>query len=175
MAGMSMARGRTFETCYKVNCRAWKCQGRVTLTLAPSRWWGTFSHRLEGSSPTEGTSLPWLSLVSRTYGWVNFFTHRGYFFTLVGVFRLFSGSTNFSQPNLHNSPSASLGVLGALTPSGSHEALPGLWWWWCCLLVLDSVTSTPQCIRQPRPRVYLKEGTYHTRLFRGPNTVWAQP
>jgi hypothetical protein len=27
----------------------------------------------------------------------------------------------------------------------------------CCLLVLDSVTSTPQCIRQPRPRVYLKE------------------
>ena len=39
-----------------------------------------------------------------------------------------------------------------------------------CLLVLDSVTSTPQCIRQPRPRVYLKEGTYHTRLFRGPST-----
>ena len=38
------------------------------------------------------------------------------------------------------------------------------------LLVLDSVTSTPQCIRQPRPRVYLKEGTYHTRLFRGPST-----
>ncbi len=36
------------------------------------------------------------------------------------------------------------------------------------LLVLDSVTSAPQCIRQPRPRVYLKEGTYHTRLFRGP-------
>ncbi len=36
---------------------------------------------------------------------------------------------------------------------------------WCCLLVLDSVTSAPQCIRQPRPRVYLKEGTYHTRLF----------
>jgi hypothetical protein len=31
-------------------------------------------------------------------------------------------------------------------------------------------TSTPQCIRQPRPRVYLKEGTYHTRLFRGPST-----
>jgi len=28
-----------------------------------------------------------------------------------------------------------------------------------CLLVLDSVTSAPQCIRQPRPRVYLKEGT----------------
>ena len=26
-------------------------------------------------------------------------------------------------------------------------------------LVLDSVTSTPQCKRQPRPRVYLKEGT----------------
>jgi hypothetical protein len=24
---------------------------------------------------------------------------------------------------------------------------------WCCLLVLDSVTSAPQCIRQPRPRV----------------------
>jgi hypothetical protein len=40
----------------------------------------------------------------------------------------------------------------------------------CCLLVLDSVTSTPQWIRQPRPRVYLKEGTYHTRLFRGPST-----
>jgi len=34
--------------------------------------------------------------------------------------------------------------------------------------LLDSVTSAPQCIRQPRPRVYLKEGTYHTRLFRGP-------
>jgi len=32
-------------------------------------------------------------------------------------------------------------------------------------LVLDSVTSAPQCIRQPRPRVCLKEGTYHTRLF----------
>jgi hypothetical protein len=41
---------------------------------------------------------------------------------------------------------------------------------YCCLLVLDSVTSAPQCIRQPRPRVYLKEGTYHTRLFRGPST-----
>ena len=40
----------------------------------------------------------------------------------------------------------------------------------CCLLVLDSVTFTPHCIRQPRPRVYLKEGTYHTRLFRGPST-----
>jgi hypothetical protein len=25
----------------------------------------------------------------------------------------------------------------------------------CCLLVLDSVTSTPQWIRQPKPRVYL--------------------
>ena len=36
--------------------------------------------------------------------------------------------------------------------------------------VLDSVTSAPQCIGQPRPRVYLKEGTYHTRLFRGPST-----
>ena len=23
---------------------------------------------------------------------------------------------------------------------------------------------------QPRPRVYLKEGMYHTRLFRGPST-----
>ena len=34
----------------------------------------------------------------------------------------------------------------------------------CCLLVLDSVASTPQCTRQPRPRVYL------TRLFRGPST-----
>ena len=41
---------------------------------------------------------------------------------------------------------------------------------WCCLLVLNSVTSTLQCIRQPRPFVYLKEGTYHTRLFRGPST-----
>ena len=40
----------------------------------------------------------------------------------------------------------------------------------CSLLVLDSVTSTPQWIRQPRPRVYLKEGTYHTRLFRGNST-----
>ena len=40
----------------------------------------------------------------------------------------------------------------------------------CCLLVLDSVASTPQWIRHPRPRVYLKEGTYHTRLFRGPST-----
>ncbi len=37
-------------------------------------------------------------------------------------------------------------------------------------MVLDSVTSAPQCIGQPRPRVYLKEGTYHTRLFGGPNT-----
>ena len=40
----------------------------------------------------------------------------------------------------------------------------------CYLLVLDSVTSTLQWIRQPWPRVYLKEGTYHTRLFRGPST-----
>ena len=40
----------------------------------------------------------------------------------------------------------------------------------CCLLVLDSVTFTPQWIHQPRPCVYLKEGTYHTRLFRGPST-----
>ena len=40
----------------------------------------------------------------------------------------------------------------------------------CCLLVLDSVISTPQWIRQPRPRVYSEEGTYHTRLFRGPST-----
>jgi hypothetical protein len=39
-----------------------------------------------------------------------------------------------------------------------------------CLLVLNSVTSTPQWIRQPMPCVYLKEGTYHTRLFRGPST-----
>jgi hypothetical protein len=38
------------------------------------------------------------------------------------------------------------------------------------MLVLDSVTSTPQWISQPRPRVYLTEGTYHTRLFRGPST-----
>ena len=38
-----------------------------------------------------------------------------------------------------------------------------------CSLVLDSVTSAPQCIRQPRQRVYLKEGTYHMRLFRGPS------
>jgi hypothetical protein len=28
-----------------------------------------------------------------------------------------------------------------------------------CLLVLDSVTCTPQWIRQPRPHVYLTEGT----------------
>ena len=35
---------------------------------------------------------------------------------------------------------------------------------------LDSVTSAPQCIRQRRSCVYLKEGTYHTRLFRGPST-----
>ena len=41
---------------------------------------------------------------------------------------------------------------------------------WCCLLVLDSVTSALQCMRQPRPRVYCKEGTYHTRLFGGPST-----
>ena len=40
----------------------------------------------------------------------------------------------------------------------------------CCLLVLDSVTSTSQWVRQPRPREYLKEATYHTRLFRGPST-----
>ena len=40
----------------------------------------------------------------------------------------------------------------------------------CCLLVLDSVTSTPQCICQPRPSVYLKEGMYHTSLFRGSST-----
>jgi hypothetical protein len=38
-------------------------------------------------------------------------------------------------------------------------------WRCCCLLVLDSVTSTPQCIRQPRPRVYLKKGTYHMFRF----------
>ena len=30
----------------------------------------------------------------------------------------------------------------------------------CCLWVLDSVTSTPQWIRQPRPRVYLKQPTF---------------
>jgi hypothetical protein len=41
----------------------------------------------------------------------------------------------------------------------------------CCLLVLDSGTSTPQWIRQPKPRVYLQEGTYHTRLFEGPSTT----
>ena len=40
----------------------------------------------------------------------------------------------------------------------------------CYLLVLDSVTSTPQWIRQPRTRVYLEKGTYHTRLFRRPST-----
>ena len=39
-----------------------------------------------------------------------------------------------------------------------------------CLLVLASVTSTPQWIRQPRPHVYLKEGTCRTRLFRRPGT-----
>jgi hypothetical protein len=38
----------------------------------------------------------------------------------------------------------------------------------CCLLVLDSVTSNPQWIRQPKPRGYLQEG--HKRLFRGPST-----
>jgi hypothetical protein len=31
-------------------------------------------------------------------------------------------------------------------------------------------SRVPQCIRQPRPSVYPKEGTYHTRLFRGPRT-----
>ena len=41
----------------------------------------------------------------------------------------------------------------------------------CCLLVLDSLTSTPQWIRQTKPRVYLQEGTYHKRLFRGPSVV----
>jgi len=40
----------------------------------------------------------------------------------------------------------------------------------CGLLLLGSVTFTPQRIHQPRPRVYLKEGTYHTRLFRGLST-----
>ena len=30
-------------------------------------------------------------------------------------------------------------------------------------MVLDSVTSAPQCIHQPRPRVYHKEGTYHDK------------
>ena len=30
----------------------------------------------------------------------------------------------------------------------------------CCLLVFDSVTSTPQWIRQPRPRVYLRYVPY---------------
>jgi hypothetical protein len=38
------------------------------------------------------------------------------------------------------------------------------------ILIQLAVPSAPQCIRQPRPRVYLKEGTYHTRLFRGPST-----
>jgi hypothetical protein len=38
------------------------------------------------------------------------------------------------------------------------------------LLVLDLVTSIPKCIGQPSPRVYLMEGTYHKRLFRGPST-----
>ncbi len=32
-------------------------------------------------------------------------------------------------------------------------------------MVLDSVTSAPQCIRQLRPRVYLKEGTYVIPLY----------
>jgi hypothetical protein len=36
----------------------------------------------------------------------------------------------------------------------------------CCLLVLDSVTSTPQWIRQPRPRVCLKEGKLLVLDFR---------
>jgi hypothetical protein len=35
-------------------------------------------------------------------------------------------------------------------------------WWWCCLLVFDSVTSTPQCIRQPRPRIFVKTLTGKT-------------
>jgi len=34
----------------------------------------------------------------------------------------------------------------------------------------DLLESLYGRIRQPRPRVYLKEGTYHTRLFRGPST-----
>ena len=34
-------------------------------------------------------------------------------------------------------------------------------------LVLDLVTSTPKCIGQPRPRVYLMEGTYHNVHIRG--------
>jgi|LauGreDrversion4_2_1035121.scaffolds.fasta_scaffold1299139_2 hypothetical protein len=39
----------------------------------------------------------------------------------------------------------------------------------CCLLVLNSVTFTLQWIHQPKQCVYLKEGTYHTRLLRGPS------
>jgi hypothetical protein len=41
------------------------------------------------------------------------------------------------------------------------------WGGWLVLVrgIDDSVTSTLQCILQSRPRVYLMEGTYHTRLF----------
>ena len=45
-----------------------------------------------------------------------------------------------------------------LTPGSSPPPPPEMMM--CCLMVLDTVTSTPQWIRQPRPRVYLKEGTY---------------
>ena len=46
----------------------------------------------------------------------------------------------------------------------------------CCSLVLDTVTSTPQWTRKPRPRVYLEKSTYHTRLFiiRGPGQVFSR-
>jgi hypothetical protein len=37
----------------------------------------------------------------------------------------------------------------------------------CCLVVLDSVPSTPQWIRQPKPRVFLKQGACLPRPFRG--------
>ena len=42
----------------------------------------------------------------------------------------------------------------------------------CCLFILNSVTSTRQWIRQPKPHVYLPKGTYpdDTKLFRGPST-----
>ena len=46
----------------------------------------------------------------------------------------------------------------------AHARDDVVYWYWIHL------TSTPQCIRQPRPRVYLKEGTYYTRLFRKPST-----
>ena len=44
---------------------------------------------------------------------------------------------------------ATTGVLGNHWATTGHWAITGLV---CCLLVLDSVASTPQWIRQPKPR-----------------------